>query len=118
MILPAEDLGCGDPRLLNPESWIPTPHVESPAREGRTAAKAHSPRGRHRFKKARSAFHEEWKPGGGGRPFLYSAYLLESLPFRLSSIHPCRENPPSIRPQREPRGRIPRHWFREKGRFP
>lgn len=39
----ADDLGYGDVRCLNPESKIPTPHMDRLAAEGMTFTDAHSP---------------------------------------------------------------------------
>ena len=39
----ADDLGYGDPRCLNPDSKIPTPHMDRLADQGMTFTDAHSP---------------------------------------------------------------------------
>ena len=39
----ADDMGYGDIQELNPESRIPTPHLNQLAREGMTFTDAHSP---------------------------------------------------------------------------
>ncbi len=39
----ADDMGYGDPRCLNPDSKIPTPHMDRLAAEGMVFRDAHSP---------------------------------------------------------------------------
>lgn len=43
VILFADDMGWGDPRCFNPDSAIPTPHMDRLAAEGRRFTDAHSP---------------------------------------------------------------------------
>lgn len=43
VVILADDLGYGDLSCLNPESKIPTPHMDRVAREGMTFTDAHSP---------------------------------------------------------------------------
>lgn len=43
VVILADDLGYGDLSCLNPESKIPTPHMDRLAREGMTFTDAHSP---------------------------------------------------------------------------
>lgn len=43
VIIMADDLGYGDPGCLNPDSAIPTPHLDRLARSGRRYTDAHSP---------------------------------------------------------------------------
>ena len=43
VILLADDLGIGDPRCYNPDSKIPTPHIDQLAQEGMRFMDAHTP---------------------------------------------------------------------------
>ncbi len=43
VVVLADDLGWGDPQSYNPESKIPTPHIDRLAREGMRFTDAHSP---------------------------------------------------------------------------
>jgi arylsulfatase A-like enzyme len=43
VVILADDMGYGDVRVLNPESAIPTPHLDRLAAEGMTFTDAHSP---------------------------------------------------------------------------
>jgi arylsulfatase A-like enzyme len=43
LIILVDDMGYGDPRCYNPESKIPTPHIDRLAREGLRFADAHAP---------------------------------------------------------------------------
>ncbi|MDP0490987.1 MAG: arylsulfatase [Verrucomicrobiota bacterium JB023] len=43
LVILADDMGYGDVQALNPESKIPTPHLDSLAREGASFTDAHSP---------------------------------------------------------------------------
>lgn len=45
VLILADDMGFGDVRALNPESKIPTPHMDSLAAEGRVFTESHSPSG-------------------------------------------------------------------------
>lgn len=42
MIIFVDDMGYGDPKCFNPESKIPTPHIDGLAREGMRFTEAHS----------------------------------------------------------------------------
>ena len=43
VVILADDMGYGDVQALNPDSKIPTPHLDSLAKEGVTFTDAHSP---------------------------------------------------------------------------
>jgi len=43
LVILADDLGCGDPRALNPDSRIPTPNLDAVAAAGMRLTDAHSP---------------------------------------------------------------------------
>ena len=43
IVILADDMGFGDPQTLNPASSIPTPHLDSLARDGMTFSDAHTP---------------------------------------------------------------------------
>ena len=43
VLILADDLGWGDPQCYNPDSKIPTPHMDRLAREGMRFTDAHTP---------------------------------------------------------------------------
>ena len=43
VIILVDDMGYGDPGCYNPESKIPTPHIDSLARDGMRFTDAHAP---------------------------------------------------------------------------